>query len=59
MAAPAMIIASNKGPVLHLQASRGGGREYYTGIISKIGIDLGVTHQGSLQWAVLALSQQL
>ena len=25
-------------------------------MISKIGVDIGVTHQGSLQWAVLALS---
>ena len=28
-------------------------------MITKIGIDLGVTHKGSLQWAVLALSQQV
>jgi hypothetical protein len=53
----AMIIVSNKGLSCTFKSSRGGGREYYTGFISKFGIDLGVTHQGSLQWAVLALSR--
>ncbi|MEP9387947.1 DUF992 domain-containing protein [Mesorhizobium sp. KR9-304] len=53
----AMIIASNKGLSCTFKSSRGGGREYYTGFISKFGVDLGVTHQGSLQWAVLAVSR--
>ena len=42
-----LIIASHKGLVLHVQVfAADGSREYYTGIISKIGVDLGVTHQG-------------
>lgn len=53
-----LIIASHKGLSCTFKSSRGGGREYYTGIISKIGIDLGVTHQGSLQWAVLAVASR-
>jgi hypothetical protein len=52
----AVIIASHKGLSCTFKSSRGGGRDYYTGMISKIGVDLGVTHQGSLQWAVFALS---
>ena len=50
------VIASNKGLSCTFKPSRGGGRERYTGIISKLGVDLGVTHQGTLEWAVLALS---
>ncbi len=53
-----LIIASHKGLSCTFKSSRGGGREYYTGIISKIGVDLGVTHQGSLQWAVLAVTSK-
>jgi hypothetical protein len=52
----AVIIASHKGLDCIFKPSRGGYKERYTGIISKIGIDLGVTHQGALQWAVLAVS---
>ena len=51
------VITSNKGLSCTFKPSRGGGREHYTGIISKLGIDLGVTHQGALQWAVLALGR--
>ncbi len=54
----AVVIASHKGISCTFKHSRGGGREYYTGMISKIGIDLGVTDQGSLQWAVFALSSK-
>ena len=50
------VIASNKGLSCTFKPSRGGGREHYTGIVSKLGVDLGVTHQGTLEWAVLALS---
>jgi hypothetical protein len=50
-----LIIASHKGLTCTYKPSRGGHKERYTGIISKIGVDLGVTHQGSLQWAVLAV----
>src|SRR5690606_23254293 len=35
----------------------GGGSEAYTGMISKLGVDLGATHQGALQWAVLAATR--
>jgi len=53
-----LIIASHKGLSCTFKSSRGGGREYYTGIISKIGVDVGVTDQGSLQWAVLAAASK-
>jgi hypothetical protein len=52
-----VIIASHKGLDCTFRPSRGGHRERYTGIISKIGVDVGVTHQGSLVWAVLAVSR--
>ena len=52
-----VIIASHKGLDCTFKSSRGGQRERYTGIISKIGVDLGVTQQGSLVWAVLAVSR--
>ena len=52
-----VIIASHKGLDCTFKSSRGGHRERYTGIISKIGVDVGVTHQGSLVWAVLAVSR--
>jgi hypothetical protein len=52
-----VIIASHKGLDCTFKPSRGGHRERYTGIISKIGLDVGVTHQGALVWAVLAVSR--
>jgi hypothetical protein len=52
-----VVIASHKGLDCIFKPSRGGHKERYTGIISKIGVDLGVTHQGSLQWAVLAVGR--
>jgi hypothetical protein len=52
-----MIIASHKGLSCTFKPSKGGSKERYTGIISKIGVDLGVTHQGALVWAVLAASR--
>jgi len=52
----ALIIASHKGLDCTFKPSGGGHRERYTGIVSKIGVDLGVTHQGSLVWAVLAVT---
>ncbi|PZO74570.1 MAG: DUF992 domain-containing protein [Mesorhizobium amorphae] len=30
------------------------GPETYTGVLSRVGIDVGVTHQSSISWAVLA-----
>jgi hypothetical protein len=53
----ALVIASHKGLECTFKPSRGGHRERYTGIISKIGVDLGVTHQGALVWAVFAASR--
>ena len=50
------VIASNKGLSCTFKPSGGGGSETYTGIVSKLGVDLGVTHQGALEWAVLALA---
>ncbi len=54
----ALVIASHKGLACTFKSSRTGRKEYYTGIISKIGVDLGVTHQGSMQWAVFALTSK-
>lgn len=51
----ALVIASHKGLDCTFKPSHGGPRERYTGVISKIGVDLGVTHQGSLVWAVFAV----
>jgi Protein of unknown function (DUF992) len=48
------VIGSNKTINCGFQPSHGGGVEHYTGIISKLGVDLGYTDQGALQWAVLA-----
>lgn len=48
------IIASNKGVTCTFRRSDGGPNETYTGVITKLGIDLGVTHQGQLVWAVFA-----
>lgn len=53
-----VVIASHKGLDCTFTPSRGGHKERYTGIISKIGVDLGVTHQGALVWAVLAASRR-
>lgn len=52
----ALVIASHKGLDCTFKPSGGGHKERYTGIISKIGVDVGVTHQGSLVWAVLAVT---
>jgi hypothetical protein len=52
-----LVIASHKGLDCTFKPSRGGHKEHYTGIISKIGVDLGVTHQGALVWAVFAASR--
>lgn len=48
------IVASNKGVSCAFRPHHGGRPEVYTGVISKLGVDLGVTHQGKLIWAVLA-----
>jgi hypothetical protein len=51
------VIISNKALSCTFKPSQGGGSEVYTGIISKLGLDLGVTNQGTLQWAVLAVAR--
>jgi uncharacterized protein DUF992 len=52
----ALVIASHKGLNCTFKPSRGGYQEHYTGVVSKLGVDLGATHQGSLVWAVLAIT---
>jgi hypothetical protein len=51
------LIASHKGVTCAFRPSHGGPVERYTGVISKLGVDLGRTHQGELVWAVLAASR--
>ncbi|HEY4191578.1 MAG TPA: DUF992 domain-containing protein [Mesorhizobium sp.] len=51
------LIASNKGVACTFRPHNGRASEAYTGVISKIGVDLGITHQGALQWAVLAATK--
>ncbi len=51
------VVASNKGVTCTFRPHHGGGSEAYTGMISKLGVDLGATHQGALQWAVLAATK--
>lgn len=51
------VVGSNKGVVCKFRPSRGGRPELYTGVLSKIGVDLGKTHQGELVWAVFAATR--
>jgi hypothetical protein len=51
------VVASNKGVSCTFRPHHGGPSEVYTGVISKIGIDIGMTHQGQLTWAVLAATR--
>jgi hypothetical protein len=51
------VLASNKGVSCTFRPSNGGPSEIYTGVISKLGVDLGRTQQGHLVWAVLAASR--
>ena len=51
------VIASNKGVSCTYRPYHHGPSEQYTGMISKLGIDLGQTHQGQLVWAVLAATR--
>ncbi|MBN8999235.1 MAG: DUF992 domain-containing protein [Rhizobiales bacterium] len=48
------LIGSAKGLECTFKPNRGGRVEHYTGNIKKLGIDLGVTKQGALLWAVFA-----
>jgi hypothetical protein len=51
------VVTSNKALTCTFRFSNGGPEERYSGVISKLGVDLGTTHQGALQWAVLALDR--
>ncbi|MFC5386258.1 DUF992 domain-containing protein [Aquamicrobium segne] len=51
------LITSNKGLACTFTPSSGRAPEYYSGMISKLGVDLGKTQQGNLSWAVLAASR--
>jgi len=50
----AFVIGSNKGVICTFHPTNRGPREVYTGVVSKLGIDLGQTVDGELVWAVLA-----
>ncbi|MDX8432793.1 MULTISPECIES: DUF992 domain-containing protein [Mesorhizobium] len=51
------VITSNKGVSCTFRPYHHGPAEQYTGMISKLGIDVGQTHQGQLAWAVLAATR--
>ncbi len=51
------VVPANKGVSCTFKPSNGGPSEIYTGVISKLGVDLGSTHQGQLVWSVLAASR--
>jgi small neutral amino acid transporter SnatA (MarC family) len=51
------LITSNKGLACSFKSSNGRATEYYSGVVSKLGVDLGKTHQGNLVWAVLAANR--
>lgn len=53
----AYVIGSDKRVVCQFQPTFSGPTEHYTGMISKLGIDLGQTAHGELVWAVLAASR--
>lgn len=52
------IVTSSKTLNCTFRFSNGGREERYSGVISKLGVDIGTTHQGALQWAVLALDRK-
>ncbi len=51
-----MIIGSQKGVRCEFNPDMPGPREYYTGTISKFGLDIGATSAGRMLWAVFAPS---
>jgi uncharacterized protein DUF992 len=53
----AYIVTSNKGVSCTFRPYHHGPAEVYTGVISKLGVDVGQTHQGQLAWAVLAATR--
>ncbi|MBZ9999662.1 MULTISPECIES: DUF992 domain-containing protein [unclassified Mesorhizobium] len=51
------IVTSNKGVSCVFRPYHHGPAEIYTGVISKLGVDVGRTHQGQLAWAVFAATR--
>jgi hypothetical protein len=51
------LVTSNKGVSCVFRPYHHGPSEIYTGVISKLGVDLGKTHQGQLVWAVFAATR--
>ncbi|MGX5839861.1 DUF992 domain-containing protein [Mesorhizobium sp. ArgA1] len=51
------VVTSNKGVACTFRPYHHGPAEQYTGMISKLGVDVGQTHQGQLVWAVLAATR--
>ncbi|TRC97369.1 DUF992 domain-containing protein [Mesorhizobium sp. WSM4303] len=51
------VVTSNKGVSCTFRPYHHGPAEQYTGMISKLGVDVGQTHQGQLVWAVLAATR--
>jgi hypothetical protein len=48
------IIGSSKSVDCVFKPANGGGREYYTGSIGKLGVDIGITNDTVIGWAVFA-----
>ena len=51
------VVTSNKALDCTYRSSRDGTSERYTGVVTKLGVDLGQTNQGELVWAVFAPSR--
>jgi hypothetical protein len=51
------VITSNKALDCTYRSSRDGSRERYTGVVTKLGVDVGQTNQGELVWAVFGPSR--
>ena len=48
------VVTSNKALDCTYRSSHDGTREHYTGVVTKLGVDVGQTNQGELVWAVMA-----
>ena len=53
------VVGSNKPVDCEYRPSRGGSVQRYSGMISKLGVDLGMTQGGNLQWAVFGVNYNL
>ena len=51
------LVTSNKALDCTFRSSRDGSRERYTGVVTKLGLDIGQTSQGEMVWAVMAPSR--